>query len=195
MSVTGFQHQLGVTLIELLVTMVIISVGVLGVAGLQIVSLQQAQEAGQRMVALQAANDLFDRIRVNKAQSYARLRSASITVESSIDCANESCSTAELRTYDLNYWACRLGQPNSACKAAFGLSDADFDQLPLVAGEVTRVVSSESYTLGASSAGTSSIETVNYEISVHWATDSNQTACSDRSPPTCQKISVKGKVL
>lgn len=65
------RRQLGVTLIELLITMVIVSIGVLGLAGVQILSLKQAREAGQKMVALQAANDLLDRIRVNPNADYS----------------------------------------------------------------------------------------------------------------------------
>ena len=40
------RRQLGVTLIELLITMVIVAIGVLGLAGVQVLSLKQAREAG-----------------------------------------------------------------------------------------------------------------------------------------------------
>jgi len=189
------RHFQGVTLIELLVTMVIVSVGVLGVAGLQIVSLQQAREAGQRMIALQAANDLLDRIRVNKNQSYAWARSTAISAASATNCAAASCTAASLKDYDLQHWACRLGQPSNDCETVFGLVDADFDRLSLAAGEVIRTAANSTYSLGSPSAGTASIATVNYEISVYWSADAIETSCGARDESNlCQKISITAQV-
>jgi type IV pilus assembly protein PilV len=120
-------RQRGVTLIELLITMVIVSIGVLGLAGVQILSLKQAREAGQKMVALQAANDLLDRIRVNRNADYSwPAGSAAATA----NCASVACTPAEMAVFDLWLWNCRLGPPSDACKKAFGLSDRDFGRLP-----------------------------------------------------------------
>ena len=124
--------QLGVTLIELLITMVIVSIGVLGLAGVQVLSLKQAREAGQKMVALQAANDLLDRIRVNPNADYSWPAGAAAA-----NCASTTCTPAQMAVFDLTLWDCRLGQPSTACKTAFGLTDVDFDRLPDGRGEVS----------------------------------------------------------
>jgi len=118
-------RQRGVTLIELLITMVIVSIGVLGLAGVQILSLKQAREAGQKMVALQAANDLLDRIRVNRNADYSWPAGSAAA-----NCASVACTPAEMAVFDLWLWNCRLGPPSDACKKAFGLSDRDFGRLP-----------------------------------------------------------------
>ncbi len=120
-----WRRQLGVTLIELLITMVIVAIGVLGLAGVQILSLKQAREAGQKMIALQAANDLLDRIRVNRNADYSWPASSAAA-----NCASAACTPAQMAVFDLSLWDCRLGPPSDVCKTAFGLTDANFDRLP-----------------------------------------------------------------
>ncbi len=59
--------QHGFTMIEVLVTMVIMAVGLLGLAGLQATSLKNNESAYQRSQAAQMAYDMLDRMRVNSA--------------------------------------------------------------------------------------------------------------------------------
>lgn len=56
----------GVTLVEILVTVVIISVGLLGVAALQTVSLRDNYSSLLRGQATALADDIIDRIRANR---------------------------------------------------------------------------------------------------------------------------------
>ncbi len=58
--------QRGMTLVEVLVTMVIISVGLLGVAALQLTSLKSNQESYVRSQAAMLAADILDRMRANQ---------------------------------------------------------------------------------------------------------------------------------
>lgn len=58
-------HQAGVTLVEILVTVVLISVGLLGIAALQMASLRGNQEAHVRAQASVLAADILDRMRAN----------------------------------------------------------------------------------------------------------------------------------
>jgi type IV pilus assembly protein PilV len=55
----------GVSLIEVLVSLVILSVGVLAVVGLQLVSKRNNADAGQRSIAAQLAYDMAERMRAN----------------------------------------------------------------------------------------------------------------------------------
>ena len=55
------RKEKGASLIEVLVAVVILSIGILGIAGIQIVSLQQNRGALLRLEALQLANDIIDR--------------------------------------------------------------------------------------------------------------------------------------
>jgi type IV pilus assembly protein PilV len=70
MLMTGFKNnppraQRGFTLIEILVTVVLISVGLLGVAALQLTTLRGNQEAYVRSQASVIANDILDRMRAS----------------------------------------------------------------------------------------------------------------------------------
>ncbi|WP_041598958.1 type IV pilus modification protein PilV [Hahella chejuensis] len=57
--------QKGFTLIEILVAVVILAIGLLGIAGLQVMSVKSSTNANLRSVAVYLANDMADRIRAN----------------------------------------------------------------------------------------------------------------------------------
>ncbi|HEX9802938.1 MAG TPA: type IV pilus modification protein PilV [Gammaproteobacteria bacterium] len=115
----------GFTLIELLVAVVILSVGLLGLAGMQITGLRSVNNASSYTQATLAVNDLVERIRANPVASDANAFAA-IDSETGINCAAmpdpycsayydgatlaaveaESCTPAELAQYDLNVWFC-----------------------------------------------------------------------------------------
>lgn len=59
------RRQRGFTLVEILVTVVLISVGLLGVAALQLTTLRGNQEAYVRSQASVLAGDILDRMRAN----------------------------------------------------------------------------------------------------------------------------------
>jgi type IV pilus assembly protein PilV len=65
--VNGRRSQSGMTLVEILVTVVVISVGLLGVAALQLWTLKGNQEAYVRSQASVLAGYILDRIRANQA--------------------------------------------------------------------------------------------------------------------------------
>jgi type IV pilus assembly protein PilV len=64
-----FERQRGLTLIELMVTVVILSVGLLGMAALQSRLQQSEMEAYQRSQALILLQDMASRIAVNRRQA------------------------------------------------------------------------------------------------------------------------------
>jgi type IV pilus assembly protein PilV len=61
------RRQSGVTLLEILVTVVILSLGLLGLAGLQITGLQNNRDAYNSAVAGQTLEDISERIRADLA--------------------------------------------------------------------------------------------------------------------------------
>ncbi len=65
------RSQRGVTLIEVLVTVLIFSIGLLGLAGLQATSLRQNMSAYQRTQASVLAMDMLDRMRANRTAALA----------------------------------------------------------------------------------------------------------------------------
>lgn len=74
----------GFTLIEILVTLVILSVGLLGVAGMQVRATQQEFESYQRGQALALARDMESRIRSARGLSAGYLDSALSSADGSL---------------------------------------------------------------------------------------------------------------
>lgn len=67
----GIRRQRGTTMLEVLVTIIVIALGLLGVAGLQAVSLKNNNTAYHRSQATMFAYDIIDRMRVNRASAIA----------------------------------------------------------------------------------------------------------------------------
>jgi type IV pilus assembly protein PilV len=65
MRIFQIRAQSGSTLIEIMVAIVVMAIGLLGLAGLQVNALKFQKSASQRSEASQAASDLADRIRAN----------------------------------------------------------------------------------------------------------------------------------
>jgi type IV pilus assembly protein PilV len=70
-AIAAIRHGRGMTLIEVLVTLVIISVGLLGVAALQLTTVRNNYDAFVRSQAAVLAGDMFDRIRANRGAAIA----------------------------------------------------------------------------------------------------------------------------
>jgi len=105
--------QRGVSLIESLVALLILALGVLGLAGLQAGTLAQARNANARAAAVQMANDLMERMRLNAgmarqlpAVSIASLYEIDwgVLSEKAPDCHSRPCTGAELARHDLSQW-------------------------------------------------------------------------------------------
>ena len=97
--------QHGFTLIEILVAVVVISLGLLGLAGLQVASLNNNQTAYYRAIATQQANDMMDRMRANlvgvTAANYDNL---SATIPADPGCFSTGCSAANMAITDQFQW-------------------------------------------------------------------------------------------
>lgn len=121
---TGFRHRhnRGVTFVELLVAVVIMSIGVLGVAALQAISLQQNRSALFRAEATQLANDILDRIRANPGGTYAPIDIAAAPASATV-CESVECSIAQMAAYDISSWKCQLDSTD-ADGATYSICDA-----------------------------------------------------------------------
>jgi type IV pilus assembly protein PilV len=95
----------GFTLLEVLVALVVISLGLLGLAGLQVVSLKNNQTAYYRALATQQAYDMMDRMRANlagiTAGNYDNLTTA---IPADPGCFTAGCSTADMTVTDYFQW-------------------------------------------------------------------------------------------
>jgi type IV pilus assembly protein PilV len=104
----------GFTLIEVLVAMLVLAVGLLGLAGLQAASLKNNQSAYNRSQATQLAYDIADRMRANVTGIVAYTTS---TASVFANCKNTTgCSSSEMAANDLFEWntAISAALPNGA---------------------------------------------------------------------------------
>lgn len=60
-----FKNQQGVTLLEVMISVLVLAIGILGVAGLQSVSLRSTNTAHERAMAVVLTETLFEVMRVN----------------------------------------------------------------------------------------------------------------------------------
>lgn len=68
-SAPRIRHQRGLSLLEVLVAIVILSLGLLGMAGLQAASLRTSQGSFYRAQAAQYADDMAERMRANLGEA------------------------------------------------------------------------------------------------------------------------------
>jgi type IV pilus assembly protein PilV len=95
----------GISMVESLVALVVISVGMLGIAGLYMSSLQAARSANLRMQAVNLASDMSDRIRANREAFVAYNMAAGGTGVAHICLTPTACSAAFVAENDLYVWA------------------------------------------------------------------------------------------
>lgn len=98
------RRQRGISIVESLVALVVIAVGMLGIAGLYLTSLQSSRSAKLRAQAVQLAGSIADRIRSNRngATAYATARYGAGPAEH--DCEADRCTPAEIAEDDLAVW-------------------------------------------------------------------------------------------
>jgi len=95
----------GFTLLEVMIALVIFSIGLLGLAGLQAGGLRSNTQAQLRTIATIQAYDMAERIRANprgvEDGNYNAFDDATPTAG---DCITNSCTAAEMATYDYYEW-------------------------------------------------------------------------------------------
>lgn len=116
----------GSSMIETLVSLLLLSFGSLGVAGLQATSKQTSHEAQQRLLASYLAQDVIERMRNNPSvlATYAgsAVGGSSISTEPSPNCSTSApCTAAQLAAHDRWVWeqaidgaAARIGSMKTA---------------------------------------------------------------------------------
>lgn len=98
-------RQQGFTLLEILVSIVVLSIGLLGLAGLQAVSLNNNQTAYLRAIATQQALDMADRIRSNPAGvASGEYDDLDTSIPTAQTCLSASCTAAEMAASDHARW-------------------------------------------------------------------------------------------
>jgi type IV pilus assembly protein PilV len=98
-------------MVEVLVALVVLAIGLLGIAALYLNSLQSGRTAIYRMQAVNLAADLADRIRMNRTAQAAYAAVYTATGAQVGACSTTGgCTDAELASDDLFRWKDRIGR-------------------------------------------------------------------------------------
>lgn len=115
MPITQRKHNHGFTLIEVLIALLVLAIGLLGMASLMVTSMQSNQASAQRSAAIVLSYDLVERMRSNRAQavlSASPFAGNPATVLDPClveDACEDGMTPAQQVSNDLAQWAITLG--------------------------------------------------------------------------------------
>jgi type IV pilus assembly protein PilV len=126
----NMRAQSGFSMLEVLITIVVVAIGLLGVAGMQVSSIKLTELAEVRSNATIFANDIIDRIRANQAQALSY----------DIGYGGPPASVATLADRDLREWKLSLANATRGLPGGDGEIDVSEDvaDCPVVAGAPLR---------------------------------------------------------
>jgi len=119
-------RQTGISLIEILVAVFVVSIGLLGVARMEILAKQSNADAIERTSATQLARDMIEKMRANPKQLalYVGKTLGNNNASFTKNCDQVDCTAADLASWDLYQWEQELmgaSEVNSANKNTGGL--------------------------------------------------------------------------
>jgi type IV pilus assembly protein PilV len=112
-------RQSGFSLVEVLIALVIMSVGMLGIAGLYVQSMQAGRTSMFRHNAVTLAGDVADRIRANPTAAVSYI--VPVGADNSCVTGGVNCTPAEMAANDVLLWKDQAGEtlPNGDVTIVF----------------------------------------------------------------------------
>ncbi|TVZ40123.1 type IV pilus assembly protein PilV [Alteromonadaceae bacterium 2753L.S.0a.02] len=107
MPITARKKQKGIGMIEVLIALLIVSVGAIGLLSTQASGKRIGYDALQRSIATGLVRDIVERMRSNPgalASYVATVGESSISTEPSPNCTTASCTPAQMAARDLWEW-------------------------------------------------------------------------------------------
>lgn len=107
MQAHSTRHSVGgFSLVEALVALVVLSIGMLGIAALHVESLRSGRTALTRTAAVNLAADMADRIRANRTAAKADYEAVVTSADTNAKCkpGGAGCTPAELARHDKAVW-------------------------------------------------------------------------------------------
>ena len=114
MKMKTLKMHTGFTLLEVMIALVIFSIGLLGLAGLQSAGIRNNQISYARTIAQQLAYDMSDRIRNNPSVNYSGVTGASA------NCNTASCNSTTMAALDVFEWNAAITAAGGPLKNAAG---------------------------------------------------------------------------
>ena len=105
-KMSKFDSQKGISLVEILVSIVVTGVGLLGVAAIQSISIKMSYDSYLRSQATLLSYDLTDRIRANPNADYTLQASTSYSTAPSPNCglSTSNCGPDQMKDHDRYQW-------------------------------------------------------------------------------------------
>ncbi len=106
-QISRISRTSGFSLNEVQIAVIILAIGLLGIAGLQVTSKRTSFEALQRVTAVMLAQDIVERMRANKGQLSTYIAAPDVTGGLGVpgtNCTSAACTPAQIVTYDLYQW-------------------------------------------------------------------------------------------
>lgn len=132
-----FCHTGGFSLVEVMVSVLVLAVGVLGAAAMQLGALRTSQQSGLHTSALHLASDLADRIRVNIDQMGlddglnpfigAEFDGTEPDPAAATFCYAMPCDGADLAAFDMYEWQRRLATSLPGARAVICRDSSPWD--------------------------------------------------------------------
>lgn len=97
----GYRYRAGFSLVEVLIALIIMSVGMLGIAGLYVHSMQAGRTSLFRHHAVTLAGDVADRIRANPLGGAAYVAGGA---QNGCVAGGKNCTAAEMAAHDVWLW-------------------------------------------------------------------------------------------
>jgi type IV pilus assembly protein PilV len=119
------RKESGFSLLEVLITMLVAMFGVLGMASMQMMAVNNTETARYQSIATVLANSMAARMQANS--SYWAIPATNISVNntavtnvtaSSVNCSQSVCTDKQMAYYDLQNWGASL---NAALPSAVGI--------------------------------------------------------------------------
>jgi type IV pilus assembly protein PilV len=102
------QSQQGLTLVEAMIALLVISIGLLGIASLQLTAMNQNASSLNHSQAVWIAYNMSDRIRANISE-FDNYNGIDTTNTYAQDCITATCSNAQMREADAADWSTMVG--------------------------------------------------------------------------------------
>jgi len=130
------KQQHGLSLVEILVTVLILAVGGLGIASLQLAGLKYSSGSYARTQAVILSDDMANRLKSNRAAALNLQADGSIGDPSAYeaatfaapgavgqDCLTQTCDADELATYDIAQWRNEIARTLPAGRGRITITD------------------------------------------------------------------------